>query len=80
MTDLMSWTMADKLGRDVAVGDVLVFLGDPHMITRIMPYSGSNTYLWEADGGARVAYSGPDWDITLDPAGRYEVVQPEGGE
>ena len=51
-------------GRDLAVGDVLVYLGRTYKIDRFEPYTGS---LAQALGkGVRTAYSGT-WGITVGP-------------
>ena len=69
-----------KRGREIRVGDDLIFLGTPHRITRIEPYPPTelNARLW--DGKARIAYSDTAaasykaaWGITLDPNGTYDV-------
>ena len=65
--------MERKLGGDVQVGDILVFMGHPHRITRIVPYM-HPTIL---EPGWRIAYAGPgpdSWGITLEPQCRYDVA------
>ena len=64
-----------KLGSQVQVGDIIMFLSHPHRVTRIEPYEGPNSYLW--DGQARIAKAGPGpdaWGIILDPMQRYDVA------
>jgi hypothetical protein len=56
-----------KLGRDVEVGDVLVFLGTHHRVTEFGP----GTHLIE---GSRIALAADGWGMTLDPSGSYEVA------
>ena len=50
---------ARKLGRDLAVGDVVVFLGQPHLITAFVPHDHIEL------GPCRIAESGPEWCITI---------------
>jgi hypothetical protein len=62
-----------KLGGEVEVGDIVVFLGNPHRITRITPYLHPTI----REPGWRIAHAGPgpgSWGITLEPQCRYEVA------
>lgn len=63
--------MNEKRGGEIAVGDVLVFLGTPHRITSIEPYTGPLAHLW--NGKARIARAGT-WGATLDPHEMWEVL------
>lgn len=58
-------TTTKKRCADVAPGDVIVFLGEPHRITHI---AGPNAWGWP------IAKSGEAWGISLDPAGTVEVL------
>lgn len=61
-----------RLGRDVAVGDMLMFLGHPHLIDRIDPYGPTNIpEIITPD--TRIARNGRDWGITLFADQDYEV-------
>ena len=50
---------------DIAVGDTIVFLGEKHVVTH---FAGPNAFGW------RIAKSGADWGISLDPAGSLDVL------
>lgn len=65
-----------KLGKDIEVGDVVLFLGNPHRIARFLPYNG---LVVGASSDCRIAKavpnsSGYEWGITLEPNARVEVA------
>lgn len=64
-----------KLGRDIAIGDVIMFFGTPHRITEIRDHSDNPWGLvgWNGDPW-RIAKAADDWGITLDPDHRFEVM------
>jgi len=65
--------MAAKKGSEVEPGDIIVFLGVPHRVTRVVPYVHPTIQA----PGWRIAYAGPgpqSWGITLEPQGSYEVA------
>ncbi|SKL83932.1 Uncharacterised protein [Mycobacteroides abscessus subsp. massiliense] len=64
-----------KRGRDIQVGDDLVFEGKVHRITRITPYDQTRAGL-PAGTGWRTADAEFGWGITLNPdADYYEVLE-----
>jgi hypothetical protein len=69
-----AWGVPIK-GRDLAVGDVIVFLGRHYPIDRFEPYVG------ELDNvlgmGARTAYSGT-WDMAIGPDRTIRILPREG--
>jgi len=65
-------TMHDQVtrdGADVALGDVLMFLGTPHRVDAIEPYQHPSF-----DEGWRIARAAGDFAITLIPGQRYQVA------
>ncbi|MFI6814466.1 hypothetical protein ACIBG7_18790 [Nonomuraea sp. NPDC050328] len=63
-------------GQDLAVGDVLVHLGEHHVIDRFEPYKGSLRGVLGA--GARTAWSG-NWGITVGPHAIMRIL-PRAGD
>ena len=64
-------------GRDLRIGDVVVFLGNVHRVDRLDPYIG--TLLSLLGEGTRVAVAG-DWEMTVPPGQGVEIlVRPEIG-
>jgi len=64
-----------KLGEEIEVQDIVVFLGTPHRITRITPYT--HPVVTQGEPGWRIAHAGPgqeSWGITLCPGQLYEVL------
>lgn len=66
-----------KYGRDVVVGDDIIFLGTPHRITRIEPYThpvvtGGETWATAYADTSAAAYQAA-WGITLEPDQQYET-------
>jgi hypothetical protein len=53
-----------KVGRSLKVGDIIMFLGNPHRIIRFEPY---------ANGLARIAWCDHDWTITVYDDAEFEV-------
>lgn len=47
--------MKYKLGKKLKVGDIIGVWWGRDTITSIVPYNGSLAFLWEKDGGARIA-------------------------
>jgi hypothetical protein len=66
----------NKRGSEIEVGDIIVFMSQPHRITRIVPYA--HPVVTGGEAGWRIAYAGPgpdSWGITLEPqADYYEVA------
>lgn len=58
-------TTTSSPGRDLVVGDVIVFLGTEHRVDRFEPYTG--ILLPILGEGTRVAHSGPTWAMTVTP-------------
>lgn len=59
-----------KLGKDIEVGDVLMFFGTPHRVATLEPYSHpvvTDGEMW------RIARAADGWGITLAPTTRVEV-------
>src|SRR5574341_1061101 len=63
-------------GRDLKVGDVIVFLGRRYPVDRIEPYRGSLRS--ELGEGTRVAWSG-SWGMTIGPDAAIRVLSRPGG-
>lgn len=64
-------------GRDLKMGDVIVFLGRHHRIDRFTAYTGS--LLAELGEGTRVAWSGT-WGMTVGPNSPVRILpRPDGG-
>lgn len=58
--------MRDSIpGRDLNVGDVIVFLTTEHRIDGFTPYTGS--LLPVLGEGTRIAHSGARWGMTITP-------------
>jgi hypothetical protein len=57
------YTLAPELG----VGQAIVFLGRPYLITAIEPH------LQPIVAGSRIAYSG-EWSITVNPGDAFQVL------
>ena len=68
--DMETAQKSTKLGRDIAVDDVIMFFGHPHRIANILDYS-DNPWGFE---GWRIAKAADGWGITLDPLHRFEVM------
>lgn len=49
-----------KLGQDIEVGDIIVFLGTPHRITRVEPYTHPTV-----EGAVAIAHAANGWGISL---------------
>ncbi|WP_271215822.1 hypothetical protein [Streptosporangium carneum] len=65
-------------GHELAIGDVIVFLGNHHRIDRFEPYTGS--LLAELGEGTRVACAGA-WGMTVGPRSTVRILpRPAGGE
>jgi hypothetical protein len=62
-------------GRDLAVGDVIVFLGKHYPIDQFEPYKGSLDNV--LGKGARTAWSG-DWDMAIGPDRTIRILPREG--
>lgn len=60
--------MATKLGRDLQVGDVIVFLGAGHRIIRFEPYA------WFVSYPARCAICELGWTFTVFDDAEVEVA------
>ncbi|MEV4093839.1 hypothetical protein [Streptosporangium saharense] len=58
-------------GRELEIGDVIVFLGDHHRIDRFEPYTGSLRA--ELGEGTRVACSGT-WGMTVGPTSTVRIL------
>lgn len=59
------------LGEELAVGDVIVFLGKHYIVDRFEPYDGS--LLGELGEGTRTAYSG-EWGMTIGPKAAIRIL------
>lgn len=59
-------------GRDLTVGDAVEFAGRFHLLTRFEPYTGALLPL--LGEGTRIAWSDPDWSITVPPAQLFQVL------
>lgn len=60
----------EKRNADIKPGDVIMFLGNPHLITEVVPYT--HPTLGEMVGIAKAA---DGWSITLDlPSNTQEVA------
>lgn len=64
------------LGQELAVGDVIVFLGKHYIVDRFEPYDGS--LLGELGEGTRTAYSG-EWGMTIGPKAAIRILPRPGG-
>jgi len=65
-----------KLGKDLKVGDTIGvwWSGGRDRITRLTPYRGPLEYLWENDGGARIAdFAVNRTGMTIEPGEVFEV-------
>lgn len=62
-------------GSELAVGDVLVFLGAHYPVDRIEPYTGELAGV--LGEGARTAYSGT-WDMAIGPDRTIRILPREG--
>jgi hypothetical protein len=51
-------------GDEVQVGDIIQFFGEPHMISRVEPY----THPTVPSEGWRIGYDSNGWAITLIPS------------
>lgn len=69
----MSAATEQVSGRDLRVGDVLMFLGHAHVITSLAPYAGP--LLAELGEGTRIARAEPDWGMVVEPGGLFEVCR-----
>lgn len=67
--DPTQYSAATRDGREIEVGDVLMFLGSPHLIQRIEPYR----HRLYPDEEWRIAHASGDWRITLVPFQLYEI-------
>lgn len=64
-----------KLGKSLAVGDTVVTLWGRDTILSLRPYDGSLAYLWENEGGARIAtFAINKIGMTIEPQVPFEVV------
>ena len=64
-----------KLGREIEIGDIIVFLGRPRRISEIQDYSHNPWGFvgWHGDPW-RIAKAADGWGITLDPDQRFEIL------
>jgi hypothetical protein len=71
------------LGRELKVGDVIRVWWRPgtDIIAALQPYQGPLAYLWQADGGARLAtlVSLPSRKMTIEPGLLYDVLSENAG-
>lgn len=64
-------------GRDLKVGDTIQVWWAPRrdIITKLIPYHGPLAYLWDKDGGARLAsFALLKTGMTIEPVQWYEVL------
>jgi hypothetical protein len=57
---------------DLRVGDSIVFLGQPHRVDWIEPYTGP--LLDVLGAGTRIAHGHDGWGMTIEPHGTLTVV------
>lgn len=67
-----------KPGSEIAVGDIIVFSGEPHRIRSIRPYT--HPVVTGGEPGWRTAsvaesHAPGAWGITLEPQCTYEVMK-----
>ena len=61
-------------GRDLKVGDAIVFLGRSYPVLSLEPYEIPVEWVKAQMGPARIAYSYDDWCITVLDTSTVEVV------
>lgn len=63
--------MTAKRGSEIKVGDIIMFLGTPHRVASLTPYT--HPVMTEGAPGWRTARAADGWGITLSPQILLEV-------
>ena len=69
-------TTKTKLGKDLKVGDTVGvwWQGGRDTITKLVPYHGALSYLWDKYGGAQLAsFARNQTGMTIEPQAMFEV-------
>ena len=72
-------TTKTKPGRDIVVGDSLIFLGRAHRVTRIVPYVGNLVDDGTLPPDTRIAYEDvpgveKPWGMTIPPNDQMQTL------
>lgn len=75
ITDAIDGEVSLVRGRDLQVGDILIFFGTPHRIDHFEPYRHVIGLT-----GARAAVAANGWGMTISEDSDYHIMPDTGGE